>query len=226
MKKIYALLALSFTPTLHLMTFLFSVPLVHAQFEGRVVYEMTYTAQDEKIQSLAQFFPKKSELIISGNNARFQQNINGGAEQIFISNPEKDQNTLVMNFLGEAFKVTMSSKNMATLEPNTQLEVHHSTDQKTINGLKCQRAFALHEGDTLNFYYNAEIYAGNILPQFHGLQGLVMEYETIHDGLHISFKATEIKKEQIASDWFEVSDQIKEVAFDEFAKAFAFKKES
>lgn len=198
----------------------------YAQFEGKVVYDVAYSSDDPELTALAAHFPKQSELYINGANSRFQQNVSGGGQQIFINNDDDKKNILVMRFLGESFKVVLSRQNLSMLEENISYTTELSGKTKNILGVECLHAFAVHGDDTLSVYYNTELYDGNMLPQFKGLKGLVLEYETIHDGLRTHFKTREISTETIAMDWFEISDAIREISFEDFAKNFAFKKES
>lgn len=198
----------------------------YGQFEGKITYEVTYASEDPSLSSLADHFPKVSELYINGQNSRFQQMVSGGGQQIFISNTEAEKSILVMRFLGECFKVVFTKQNIEQLEENLSFKVEHTSATKEILGITCQKAISVVGGDTLVVYYNTELFNGNMLPQFKDLQGLVLEYETIQDGLHTSFKAKELKPEEVAMDWFEVSDVIREISFEVFAKNFAYKKES
>lgn len=199
---------------------------LYGQFEGRVIYDIVYETDNPELKPMLSMFPKKSELIISGANHRFQQNISGGGQQVFINNEVEKTNTLVMSFMGESFKVHLTYENVKTLENNPTNPIIHSSDNKTILGYTCQHAFTIQDKDTLQFYYNPDIYKGNMIPQFKGLEGLVLEYETLQNGLRMSFVATQILEEPISADWFEISDAIKEVSFEDFARVFAFKKES
>lgn len=198
----------------------------YAQFEGKITYEVSYSSEDPSLSSLAEFFPKVSELYINGRNSRFQQTVSGGGQQIFISNETDEKSILVMRFLGECFKVVFTKQNIKQLEENLSFDVEHSTATKDILGVTCKKAVSVVGNDTLVLYYNTELFEGNMLPQFKDINGLVLEYETIQDGLHTRFKAKELTSEEVAMEWFNVSDVIREISFEVFAKNFAYKRES
>ncbi len=203
-----------------------AVQVSFAQFEGRIFYDLDYSASDPQLQNIAHFFPKQSELIISEGNTRFQQEVSGGAQQIYINNAKEGQSTLVMNFLGEAFKVKLSKENIESLQESPTFSVVYTGIKKTILGHDCEKVVSVTGQDTLIMYVDAKMYQGNMLPQYEGLQGLALEYETKQDGLTIHFKARELRSESVPNEWFHISDAIREVSFEDFARAFAFKKES
>ena len=196
------------------------------QFEGKVTYEVTYAAEDPSLSSLAAHFPGESELYINGRNSRFQQNVSGGGQQIFICNDDKKKSILVMRFLGESFKVVFTKNNIEQLEENLSYDIEHSSDTKEILGVTCKKAISVVGEDTLAIYYNTDLFEGNMLPQFKNINGLVLEYETIQDGLHTRFMAKELKPQEVAMEWFSISDLVREISFEVFAKNFAYKKES
>lgn len=199
---------------------------VYGQFEGKIIYDVTYQTDDAELKGMIDLFPKESQLIISGQNSRFEQNVSGGAQQVFISDVNRGQHTLVMSFLGSIFKVNLSKQEMAQLESMPAQKVHYVDETKVISGIECKLAYTLHDGDTLKHYYNADIYKGNLLPQFQGIEGLVLEYELHQNGLRIHFKVKDLIQEPISPDWFEVSDKIREISFEDFARAFVYKKQS
>lgn len=198
----------------------------YGQFEGKVIYDVAYSSDDPDLASLARHFPKESELFINGANSRFQQNVSGGGQQIFINNEDDNKNILVMRFLGESFKVVLTRQNLAMLEENISFKAVPSGKTKDILGVKCLQAIAVVGNDTLSVYYSPELYTGNMLPQFKSVQGLVLEYETIQDGLYTHFKAREMHSETVAMDRFDIPDIIREISFEDFAKNFAYKKDS
>lgn len=199
---------------------------VYGQFEGKIIYDVSYKTDDTELKGMIDLFPKQSQLIISGQNSRFQQEVSGGGQQVFISDITRGQHTLVMSFLGSVFKVNLSQNEMAQLEAMPAQKVHYVDETKMISGLECKLAYTLHDGDTLRHYYNADIYKGNLLPQFQGIEGLVLEYELYQNGLWIHFKVKDLVQEPISAEWFEVSDKIREISFEDFAKAFVYKKQS
>lgn len=199
---------------------------VYGQFEGKIIYDVSYHTDDAELKGMIDLFPKQSQLILSGQNSRFQQDVSGGGQQVFISDINRGKHTLVMSFLGSVFKVSLSQDEMAQLEAMPEQQVHYGDETKIIAGLECKLAYTLHGGDTLRHYYNSDLYKGNLLPQFQGIEGLVLEYELQQNGLRIHFKVKDLVQEPISADWFEVSDKIREISFEDFAKAFVYKKQS
>lgn len=199
---------------------------VSAQFEGKIVYKVSYSTDDMALLPFLDFFPKTSEIYISGSNSRVQQNISGGGQQVYINRRDEDIQILLMRYMGEDIKVVLNAKQISSLEQLKPAAHKKVNETKTILDIACKKTVAMHDGDTLGVYYNESLFAGSMLPQFESLNGLILEYETVHNGLHMHFKAIEIVQDAVAEDVFEVNSQVKEVSFEDFARAFAYKKDS
>lgn len=197
-----------------------------AQFEGKIVYEVSYSTDDIALLPFLDFFPKTSEVLISGSKSRVQQNISGGGQQVYINRRDEDVQILIMRFMGEDIQVVLNEQQISTLEQLKPTAHEEVAETKTILGIECKKTVAINHGDTLNVYYHEPLFDGNMLPHFEGLNGLVLEYETVHNGLRMHFKASSLIEDSLSDEVFEVNNQVKMVSFEDFARAFAYKKES
>lgn len=208
-----------------LFVFLFGiVELCNAQFEGKIEYAISYQTNDSQLKMYEDALPKKSTLLIHNEHLRFEQALAGGGKQAFVSNSSLGTSILLMNFLGQEFQVKMDEDDMMMLEKAKKLKIIEGRKTKMIAGHICKEAFAIDGPDTLQIFYSPDIQTPTILPQFEDLKGLPLQYEVVKGKLHIKYVCTEVKIESVALTNFEVSDEIKEIPFTEFARSFAISK--
>ena len=81
--------------------------LCYSQFEGIVLYEMTYSSTDPDTRSYIDMLPKESTLYVKGSQMRLDQPIAGGGSQAFITDLSANTSTLVMRLMGQKFQVNM-----------------------------------------------------------------------------------------------------------------------
>lgn len=195
-----------------------------SQFEGIVLYDMTYSSADPDTRSYITMLPKESVLYIKDTQTRFDQALTGGGFQSFITNSASNTSILLMRFMGQKFQVSLDGEEMQQLEKIQNLKIIEGTKTKEIYGYLCHQVFALSGNDSLEIYYTPDIKAPSILPQFSDLKGLPLQYEIINDHIRIKYSCNKIMAESIAKNVFEVDDDIQKIPFEQFAESFAVSK--
>jgi len=195
-----------------------------SQFAGKINYSIDYTSNDPSLNEMTEVLPSESHLIIKGNKLRFNQEIMGGGMQSFIADKDLKSNTLLLNFMGQEYKVCLSEEQVALLEKSQELQLTETSKTKIIQGFNCSHVIATSKGDTLNIYYTKEIPTPAVLPQFASLNGLPLYYEINKSGIKMSYNCTSVEKKDIEDAQFNVPDGVKEIPFKEFAKNFAIRK--
>ena len=211
MKKIYFTLLFSFLiPFLSL-----------AQFEGIVTYKVTYKAIDESKSEMVSMLPKKSLLFIKGKKSLFEQEVAGGGKQAFLIDSEKGSGVLLMQFLGQAYKVEMSRSELESLKKVKELEVIDSEESETIQGYHCQKAIAISESDTLEVSYTKQLKTNSNFPPFTGIEGIPLRYEIIRGGVKMTYSALEIEETPLQDEIFALPEGMSSMDFADFARSFA-----
>ena len=195
-----------------------------AQFNGKITYSISYESQDPQMKGMMDILPSESYLLIKGNKLRFNQTIMGGGLQSFIVDNNLKTNTLLLNFMGQEYKVNMDEDQVSLLEQAQKLKLEETDKTKEYHGLDCKHVMAINKGDTLNIYYTEEIPTPAVLPQFASIDGLPLYYQIEKSGIKMTYTSTRIEKLEIADSEFDVSDAVKEIPFKEFAKNFAISK--
>ena len=197
---------------------------VNAQFTGKITYSVDYQTLDPSMQSMIEVLPKESYLLLKDNKLRFNQEIMGGGMQSFIVDKDQKSNTLMMNFMGQEYKINMTEEQVAQLEAAQKLLLEEKSDTRIIQGYECKHVVARTENDTLNIYYTNEIPTPAVLPQFSAIDGLPLYYEVNKGGIKMTYKCTGIEQVAIEESAFAVPESVREIPFNEFAKNFAISK--
>lgn len=194
---------------------------LQAQFEGKVVYSVSYEAVDPSKSQMLSMLPDESVLTVKGDLSLFEQKVAGGGKQAFIVDASAGSGILVMQFLGQEYKVEMSKAEIETLKQTRKLKIHKTDERKTIAGEHCLGALATSETDTLQVFYAEKINSSASFPPFADIEGLPMEYELIRGGIKMKYSAQTILREKIDDSVFTTDPQMKSVKFEDFAKSFA-----
>jgi hypothetical protein len=206
----------------YIILFIINLPLSSfSQFEGVVAYEVTYEALDESKQEMLSMLPKKSLLYIKNKLSLFEQEVAGGGRQAFYIDAEKGAGVLVMQFLGQGYKVEMSQDEIESLKKAKELEIIPTKEKKTIAGYMCNKALAISDTDTLELFYSNELESESSVPPFANVNGIPLKYELIRGGVKMIYTAVEVKEATIDESKFNAAPNMKSMAFADFARSFA-----
>jgi hypothetical protein len=186
-----------------------------------VAYEVTYEALDESKQEMLSMLPKKSLLYIKNKLSLFEQEVAGGGRQAFYIDAEKGAGVLVMQFLGQGYKVEMSQDEIESLKKAKELEIIPTKEKKTIAGYMCNKALAISDTDTLELFYSNELESESSVPPFANVNGIPLKYELIRGGVKMIYTAVEVKEATLDESKFNAAPNMKSMAFADFARSFA-----
>lgn len=199
---------------------------IYGQFEGKIIYNVTYKSNDPSMDQFISMLPGESSLTVKGSQSRFEQHVAGGGKQVFVSDAANQNGILMLNFLGQEFQVKLSTDSMAHLRQNTSLRILKAEGSKMILGYKCKKALGVSGTDTLTIYYTDKLKHDAYMPLFSNMKGMPMEYELIQNNLHLHFTAKSVDEHPVSPDTFTISKSVKEISFQDFARAFAEEAES
>lgn len=194
------------------------------QFEGKIIFEVKYESSDPSTQGYLSMLPSESTLTIKDVHSKFEQTIAGGAEQLVVSDARTGISTLVMNFMGQKFQVKMNADSLKTLRKNEPLHIVETEQTKEILGLVCTKALAISGTDTAEVYFNHALHPYPMVPQLADVNGIPLEYTLLQNNIRMHFKAKKIVKTPVHPSVFEISADIREVSFTQFARSFALPK--
>ncbi|HKK39510.1 MAG TPA: hypothetical protein VJ949_08830 [Cryomorphaceae bacterium] len=192
-----------------------------SQFEGMVAYEVTYEAIDNSKKEMLSMLPKKSLLYVKGELSLFEQEVAGGGKQAFYIDAGRGSGILIMQFLGQGYKVEMSQEELETLKKAKELEIIPTEEKKTISGYECEKALAISDSDTLEIYYSTELMSNSSFPPFSNIDGIPLKYELIRGGVKMTYTAVEVKETTIEESIFIAAPDMQTMKFEDFARSFA-----
>lgn len=192
-----------------------------SQFEGRVAYEISYDAVDQAKQEMLSMLPKKSVLYVKGKRSLFEQEVAGGGRQAFFIDSEKGSGVLVMQFLGQSYKVEMSQEQIESLKKAKELDIISTNETATIADYSCQKSLAISDNDTLEVLFATDLKTASSVPPFAKVDGIPLKYELIRGGVKITYTAIEVKETSIEDSIFNSSPEMKSMNFEDFARSFA-----
>lgn len=193
----------------------------HAQFEGSVSYDVTYHAMDENKKEMLSMLPKESSLYVKGKRSLFEQEVAGGGRQSFLIDSDKGSGILIMQFIGQAYKVEMTEDEIKTLKKPKELDFLTSEETKTISGYVCNKIQAISGSDTLDVFYSIDLKTESAFPPFEDIEGLPLQYELIRGGVKMKYTAVEVKRSVLDESIFDSNPDLKSIKFADFAKSFA-----
>ncbi len=192
-----------------------------AQFEGRVVYKVSYETSEEEKKEMLSMLPEESVLTVKDHHSLFEQKVAGGGKQAFIIDAEDGSGVLVMQFLGQGYKVEMTQSEIETLKATQKMAFTETQETKEIAGFTCNKAIAVTSGDTLEVYYAKDIITTATFPPFADIDGLPLEYELVRGGVKMKYTAASVIKASIREDEFEADPNLNSMKFEDFARSFA-----
>lgn len=199
---------------------LFSLSL-QAQFEGKIIYHVEYEAIDDSKSDMLSMLPDQSVLTVKDDLSLFEQKVAGGGKQAFIVDASAGSGILIMQFLGQEYKVEMSKEEIETLKQARKLKIHKTEERKVIAGEPCLGALATSDTDTLQVFYAEDIKSSASFPPFAEIEGLPMEYELVRGGIIMKYSAISVVREEVDKTIFTTDPQMKSVNFEDFARSFA-----
>lgn len=192
-----------------------------AQFEGIVAYKVTYEALDESKNEMVSMLPKKSLLFIKGKKSLFEQDVAGGGKQAFLIDAEKGSGVLLMQFLGQGYKVEMSKSELESLKKAKEVEIIETEENQVIEGYPCRKALAISGSDTLEVVYTTELEVASNFPPFTNIDGLPLVYEIIRGGVKMTYTVIDIHETIVEEDVFKMPADVNSLDFADFARSFA-----
>jgi len=201
-----------------------SLGLFAKDFEGVIVYNITYEGKNVNDQMLA-MMPKTMKLTIKGDMSKTEMNMGMGS-QVTIFNGDTKSGVMLMDMMNQKFAVKMTSEDVEKkMEDAPEIEVVKTGNTREIQGYQCQEAIVKVQGEKSEFtvYYTDELGSGILNadnPYYKDIDGVMLEFAMDQDGLKMEFKAINVDKKKVSDKEFETPEGFKEISQDEFKNMF------
>lgn len=190
--------------------------------EGLIEYTATVVDESHPMAGLA---PGSATVKFKDNKFEIEMSTMGIFNTTFISDPSKKTLSQMVKFMDIKNACIQTEADLASDNKDYQLKFEESKEIKKIAGYNCKKLRATMVNNpavSFDVYYTTELGSDSInnLGPYKEVKGMLMEYRLKKLGLEMSFTATEVKKEDIKDDIFEIPAYYKIVTRSEMEKLF------
>ena len=204
-------------PLVFAVVLLFTSAIPAKDFEGTLVYSITYIEVPEEVKGYESMLPKELSMHIKGNKLRIEQKVMGGLQTIIV---DQDAMTtdILMDMMGQKINVYMTSEEMIkAAEESKPPKINYMEGEKKILGFKCQQAELIIDEDTKNtVWYSKQIKIKH--KDFQYLDGFPLEYTSATGDMVLKMTATEVDNKDLSDDMFSVPSGYDRMTLDELTK--------
>jgi hypothetical protein len=184
---------------------------LYAQYEnkmmqGKVVFDISYPNSKLDQQTLA-MLPSESVMYFKGQMSRVEVNTPMGTN-VVISDHKLGEGTMLMDMMGNKMAIAMNKADIqAERSSQPKPVVKQSNDTKVIAGHTCKKATVTQEGAdgkvSFDVWYTDDLLANNsFASSFDGIDGFMLEFETIQNGMSMKMIARSIEEMTIDDEKF------------------------
>lgn len=190
--------------------------------EGLIEYNATVVDENHPMAGLA---PGSATVRFKENKLEVEMSTMGIFNTTFISNPSKKTLSQLVKFMDIKNACIQTESDLKPDNEAYALKFEETKETKKIAGYNCKKLKATMVNDpsvSFDVYYTEELGLDSInnLGPYKGIKGMLMEYRLKKLGLEMSFTATEVKKEEVPDDIFEIPAYYKIVTRQEMEKLF------
>ena len=188
-----------------------TIALAQSNFEGKIVYTITYKDLPPEMKSMESMLPKDMTIHIKGNKSRIEQSQMMG-NNVIVSDMDQKNGFMEMDVQGQKLRMDISTEEFnqgADQMPN----IEYLDESKTIAGYPCKKAIMKDESGQLaiTVFYTEKI-SNQAEQKFIGLKGFPLQYSMTQQNIKMEMTATEVSEESVDDDIFNKSDGYKDIS--------------
>lgn len=176
-------------------------------FEGEIVYSITYKDLPAEMQGQEQMLPREQRIYVKGDKSRFEQKTAMSSTTV-ISDMSASTSVVLMDAMGQKFKVTLSPEDVEkSIAQQGDPQINYVSGTKEIMGYTCKKAEVTMTGMTepAIFYYTEEIPPIQMRGmESLNLKGMQLEFEMSNQGISMTVTVTSMDKKSLSDSIFEV----------------------
>ena len=188
-----------------------TIALAQSNFEGKIVYTITYKDMPPEMKSMESMLPKDMTIHIKGNKSRLEQSQMMG-KNVVVSDMDQKNGFMEMDVQGQKLRMEISTEEFnqgAEQTPN----IEYLAETMTIAGYSCKKAIMKDESGqiAMTVFYTEKI-SNKAQKEFVGLKGFPMKYEMSQQNMKMEMTASEVTKESVPDDIFNKSDGYQDIS--------------
>lgn len=183
--------------------------------EGTITYAIKYIKVPEEVQGMESMLPQEMKISFKGSKSRVFQSVMGGS-QIFISDQQAKEGTMLMDMMGQKIAIAMPKEEMEKSAGINHEYVYHK-EVRNILGYRCGKVtYKDEDGQEQEVYCTDElVIPTQMLGNFEGLKGSPLHYRTVKDGMVLEMTATEIDDSSVSDHLFKVPSDYQKMSMEE-----------
>lgn len=192
-------------PNFFILFFILSSVLAQSNFEGKIVYGISYEDMPAEMQQMESMLPKEMMIHMKGNKSRIKQNQVMGS-MIIVSDMDAKNGFMEMNMGGQQIRINISTEDFEK-ETNKMPNIEYLDETKTIAGYVCKKANMKDESGQLamTVFYTEKI-NNQAQKEFAGLKGFPLQYAMTQQNMKVIMTAEAVTEEPVPDDIFNKSE--------------------
>ena len=191
--------------------FFISSAIAQSDFEGKIVYSISYQDMPAEMQGMESMLPKDMTIHIKGNKSRLEQKQVMG-NNVVVSDVNEKNGFMEMDMGGQKLRINISTEEF-TKEANQLSDIEYLDETKSIAGYPCKKAIMRDASGQLSMtvFYTDKI-SNKAQKEFVGLKGFPLQYSMNQQNMKMEMTATEVSEESVPDDIFNKSEGFKDIS--------------
>jgi GLPGLI family protein len=193
-------------------------------FEGRIVFNLEYPKLPNP--EMASMMPKETVSYFKGGKSRMEMNMSMGMKNATITDAKTGEAVVLMDMMGQKYALTGAGDDPESKKASEEAKVTVTKETKKIAGYTCTKAIievpSKDKGvQSMEAWFTKDLkfvkgYAKGPLGK---LDGLILQYSILQNGMEMILTAREVVKESVSDDKFAVPADYTKMTQEEFMKA-------
>jgi len=186
-------------------------------FEGKIVYAITYSNLPPQMKGYENMLPKDITIHIKGDKSRVEQKQMMGSN-IIVSDLREKTGFMEMDMGGQKLRTSITPKEFDT-QSSMMPKIEYFDETKTIAGYPCKKAIMTDSTGTISMtvFYTEDI-KNQAQAQFAGLKGFPLQYNLTQQNMTMEMIASVINEENVSEEMFKKSAGYQDITREELQK--------
>ena len=196
---------------LSILLFYSNAALAQSNFEGRIIYTITYENLPAEMKGYESMLPQDIKIHMKGSKSRVEQSQMMGTN-VAVSDMDQKNGFLEMDVNGQKLRIMVSTSKFEE-EAAQMSNIEYVDESKQIAGYPCKKAILKDENSQvlMTVFYTEKIQNRAQL-QFVGLKGFPLEYSMNQQNFTVIMTASLVSEEAVPDQLFEKSEGYKDIS--------------
>jgi len=171
--------------------------------EGKVIFEISISNEEEMNDQMLAMMPKEMVVYFKNDKSRGEMEMMGG-KIITITDGKEGESISCMDLMGK-------KQAIKTTKEDAEMEKAKMGETKEIAGYKCKKSTVIfkdsEKSGPIDIWYTNDLEVSNSAKySWKGIDGYMLEFSVDQKGMGMKFTCTEVKKQEVKDNMFEVPE--------------------